>query len=51
MCSHNLVKINDMRICTRCGMTVLPNGMVIFDRNLPNYKGKRKKRGKNNGKK
>ena len=47
MCSHtNTQKINDVKVCLSCGMTILPNGKIIFDRKIVNYnpKKKRKKR-------
>ena len=47
MCSHILVKIGENRVCAKCGMTVLSDGKVFFDRKLPNYskkKGKGKKK-------
>ena len=45
MCSHDWVKVNDVTVCKRCGMTRTPKG-VIFDRRLPNYKPKKRKKGK-----
>jgi hypothetical protein len=49
-CTHsNTKKINDLRVCLNCGLTLTNDGKVIFDRKLPNYKPK--KRRKTNGKK
>lgn len=47
MCTHgNTVKINDVRVCLKCGLTLTPDNKVIFDRKLPNYKNKKRKRRK-----
>lgn len=43
MCKHDVVIINDAKICKKCGLTLL-NGKVFFDRKIVNYKPK--KRGK-----
>ena len=41
MCLHsNTKKVNDVRVCLDCGMTILPNGKIIFDRKITNYKRK-----------
>lgn len=45
MCKHEFIQINNAKVCKRCGMTVI-GGKVMFDRKFPNYKEKRKKRGK-----
>lgn len=44
MCNHEFMKVNDVRVCTKCGLTFTDSNKVIFDRKLPNYG--RKKRGK-----
>ncbi len=44
MCNHVWRKVNDVLVCTRCGLTRTPDGKILFDRKLPNYKPK--KRGK-----
>ncbi len=47
MCNHgNTKKIGEVKVCLNCGMTILPNGKIYFDRNLPNYKSKNKKKRK-----
>ena len=47
MCNHgNRRKIGECTVCLNCGLTVLPNGHIYFDRDLPNYRKKKKKRGK-----
>lgn len=48
MCSHsNTKKINGVKVCLNCGLTILPNGQIFFDRKLPNYRPKKnKKRGR-----
>lgn len=36
MCGHIWKKVNDVRVCQRCGLTVrLYDGNIIFDRKLP----------------
>lgn len=43
MCNHQWKKINDIKVCTRCGLTITYDGKIMFDRKLPNYrKGARK---------
>lgn len=50
MCNHsNTVRINDVKVCLKCGMTITHDGNVIFDRKITNYNKKRGKR--KNGKK
>ena len=35
MCNHVWKTVNDVRVCLRCGITVVRNnGKVIFDRKL-----------------
>jgi hypothetical protein len=46
MCNHTYVKVYELIVCTKCGMTLLSNGKVFFDRKLPNYKRKKKGKGK-----
>ena len=49
-CTHsNTKKVNDLKICLSCGLTLTPDGKVVFDRKIVNYKPK--KRRKANGKK
>ena len=45
MCNHsNTKKIGEVRVCLNCGLTILPDGRICFDRKLPNYKPKKKKK-------
>ena len=45
MCTHtNTRKINDVKVCLNCGMTILPNGKITFDRNITNYNPKKQKK-------
>ena len=45
MCPHSHIKkINDLTVCLQCGITLTPDGKVIFDRKLVNYKPKKKKK-------
>lgn len=48
MCAHsNWQKFGEVWACLRCGLTKLPDGKIIFDRKLPSYiNKKKKKRGK-----
>lgn len=47
MCSHNWQRFGEVWACLNCGLTKMPDGKIIFDRKLPNYKPKKnKKRGK-----
>lgn len=34
MCRHDIVKINDIKVCRKCGLTICPSGQVFFDRAL-----------------
>jgi hypothetical protein len=45
MCSHIWKKFNEVFVCVRCGLTRVPDGRIIFDRKIANYKPK-KRRGK-----
>jgi len=46
-CPHNFIKINDVSVCKRCGLTFTFDGKVVFDRPIANYGSKtRKKRRK-----
>ena len=38
MCSHIWKKVNAVNVCIRCGLTRMPDGKIIFDRKIPNYK-------------
>lgn len=51
MCSHEWEKIGECQVCMRCGITKLPDGRIYFDRDIPNYKPEKRKKGKRNGKK
>lgn len=44
MCNHIWKIVNDVRVCLRCGLTVNRfDGAVMFDRKLPDMKGKESK--------
>lgn len=48
MCNHIMIKVNDLNVCAKCGMT-LADGKVVFDRGLLDYikskeKNKKKKK-------
>jgi len=38
MCHHCFVKHGDVRVCYKCGFTILPNGKVFYDTKLKNRK-------------
>lgn len=46
MCNHNIIKTGGCKVCVKCGMTLLNNNKIFFDRKLPNYKSKKKGRKK-----
>ena len=43
MCKHQWQKINDVNVCLNCGMTITPDGKIMFDRKIANYKHKKRK--------
>lgn len=43
MCKHEFIEMNNTKACIKCGMTVLANGKIIFDKGLVNYSPKSKK--------
>lgn len=45
-CKHtNTRKLDDVKVCLQCGMVLLPDGTVRFDRRMINYKPKKRKKG------
>lgn len=45
MCKHEMIKVNDVSVCKRCGLTLSADGkFLMFDKRLPNYKDKKKGR-------
>ena len=32
MCTHDMVMINEVKICRKCGLTICPDGRVFFDK-------------------
>lgn len=46
MCNHTFLKMNDVTVCVKCGMTVADGKKVIFDRKLPSYIRKKNRRKK-----
>lgn len=34
MCNHKFIKVNDIRVCTKCGVTFTLEGKCVFDRRL-----------------
>ena len=47
MCSHDMIRVNDVKICRRCGLTICPNGQVFFDKEL--FRKRRSKKHEKNG--
>lgn len=45
MCKHQFIKVNDVSVCKKCGLTFSFDGKVLFDRPFANV-GKKKKRRK-----
>lgn len=48
MCSHDFRKINDIKVCVRCGLTMPQDGRPFFDKKIVAYY-QRKKGGKKHG--
>lgn len=45
MCGHtNTMKVNDVKVCLDCGMTLTYDNKIIFDREIVNYKKKKVKK-------
>ncbi len=45
MCKHtNTRKYNDVKVCMNCGLTILPDGKIMYDRAIVNYKPKKRKK-------
>lgn len=42
MCSHEWKKVNEIFVCMRCGLTRTPNGNLLFDKGIVNYKPKKR---------
>ena len=34
MCKHEFIKINDVKACTKCGLTVTYDGKMMIDRDF-----------------
>ena len=46
-CKHtNTKKVGDVKVCLRCGITVMPDGRFFFDKDIVKYISKKKKGGK-----
>ena len=43
MCSHEWRKINDVKVCMRCGITVTHDGKILFDKKIKDYRPKKRK--------
>ncbi len=45
MCGHRWKKINSVFVCMKCGVEYIAGeNIILFDRELPNYKRKRRKK-------
>lgn len=40
MCKHEFVSLNKTKACIKCGLTILANGKIVFDKELMKIKGK-----------
>ena len=47
MCKHEMIKINDIKICRKCGLTILPDGRFFYDKQILSKGGKNGLRVKN----
>lgn len=47
MCKHEMTKINDVKVCKKCGLTVLKDGRLFFDKQFVKQMQRRKKVKKN----
>ena len=46
-CNHsNTKKVNDIKVCLQCGMSIMPDGKIYFDKDIVNYRPKRRKKQK-----
>ncbi len=43
MCNHDWVKVNDVRVCQKCGLTVTRDGKMFFDFRFPGFAQNKKK--------
>ena len=43
-CKHKFIKINDVDVCTKCGLSICDGKTVVFDRKLVNKIGKKVKK-------
>lgn len=48
MCKHDIKQVNNVRVCVKCGLTRTPDGRIMFDKKIVNFKYNRK--GTGNGK-
>lgn len=48
MCSHCWRKVNDVWICTKCGLTRLIDGRFYFDHQYRDIAGKKRRRRREN---
>lgn len=43
ICRHEFIKVNEVIVCKRCGLTRTEDGKIMFDKKIVNYKSKRRK--------
>ena len=48
MCGHDWKNVNEVKVCTKCGLTMPDGGRPFFDKKIVAYFQKRK-RGKEHG--
>ena len=44
MCSHVWLKVNDVQVCRKCGLTAIYDGKIMFDKKINQKRKKQKKR-------
>ena len=42
ICNHEFITFENTKACIKCGMTVLSNNKIMFDKKIVNYKPKQK---------
>ena len=40
MCRHKFIKIDDVSVCVKCGLSICDNKAVVIDRKLINKRGR-----------
>ena len=48
MCRHEMIKVNDIKVCKKCGLTVLKDGRLFFDKQFVRQRQIQRKKVKKN---